>query len=74
MAQMASVAEERPGPGVDAGQWSVPWSHSVEKAGMGREIADLVTSAGLTIVEIDACSDEGAPKLLGADTRGDAAA
>ena len=35
-----------------------------------RPIADLVTSAGFTITELDVFYGDGAPKVLGADSLG----
>jgi hypothetical protein len=38
-----------------------------------REIADLVEQAGFTIKELDVFYEEGAPKVMGADSLGVAA-
>jgi hypothetical protein len=35
-----------------------------------RQIADLLTDAGFTIVEADVFYEHGAPKIFGADTLG----
>jgi hypothetical protein len=39
-----------------------------------RQIADLITAAGLELREVDVFYEDGAPKFLAADTLGAAAA
>jgi hypothetical protein len=58
------------------------WQHRLEPmqerifggCHLTREIADLVTSAGFTIAELDAFYEKGAPRAFGADSLGVAVA